>query len=210
MRRRGTTTAHAASVRVAAGLVAGVVVTGALGGCTGGPDEPSWTPTVWTPEETVEPTQTATPVDPAAVAPERPAAMDEVSEAGAEAVARYFLELYPYVYATGDLTAWRELSHPECVFCASVISNVEEQVAAGHRSEGSEMTVDSLVTVEVVAGSRYGVEALVTEGPSSERDEDGNLVRERREPQAISVAFALFFDDGWVVREVDATAPGQS
>jgi len=209
MRRRGTT-ARAARVRVAAGLVAGVVVTGGLAGCTGGPDEPRWTPTVWTPEETVEPTPTPTPVDPAAVAPERPAAMDEVSEAGAEAVARYFLELYPYVYATGDLTAWRELSHPECVFCASVISNVEEQVAAGHRSEGSEMTVDSLVAVEVVAGSRYGVDAYVTEGPSSERDADGNLVRERREPQEISVVFALFFDDGWVVREVDATAPGRS
>ncbi|HYF74732.1 MAG TPA: DUF6318 family protein [Nocardioides sp.] len=209
MRRRGTNTARAASVRVAAGLVAGVVVTGALGGCFGGPDEPSWTPTVWTPEETVEPTPTPTPVDPAAVAPERPAAMDEVSEAGAEAVARYFLELYPYVYATGDLTAWRELSHPECVFCASVISNVEEQVAAGNRSEGGGMTVDALSCVQV-SNDFFTVTADVDQEPSAEYDADGVVVdTSTGDPAHVTIA-VVPSDLGLIIREVQVDPLGQS
>lgn len=133
--------------------------------------------------------------------------MSGADEAGAEATARYFLDLYAYVYATGDLDAWRELSHPECVFCASVIANVEEQVAAGHRSEGSQMAVRSLRTTEIAPGSRYGVEADVTQGASRELDAQGNVISERSQDQAALVVFALVYADGWSVREVDATAP---
>ena len=39
------------------------------------------------------------------------------------AVAEYFVLLYPYVYATGDLAEWNALSDPDCKFCASVVDN---------------------------------------------------------------------------------------
>ena len=69
--------------------------------------------------------------------PDRPAAMDEVSTDGAIAAATYFLQLYPYAYNTGDLTEWKALSHPECMFCASVVDNVTAMHEQGHRSEGA-------------------------------------------------------------------------
>lgn len=128
--RGGSVTPHVPDpprrrVGVALAIVVGLAV-GPTVGCTPDPGPtPSTSPSaVDSPSPTVTPTPTPTPD--ASVKPERPAAMDEVSAAGAEAVAVYFLQLYAYVYATNDLTEWRALSHPECIFCASVITNVEE------------------------------------------------------------------------------------
>ncbi|WP_237585282.1 DUF6318 family protein, partial [Actinomyces howellii] len=53
--------------------------------------------------------------------PSRVVGMDEQSPAGAEATAIYFLSLYPYAFATGDLTTWKEMSEDDCIFCNSVI-----------------------------------------------------------------------------------------
>lgn len=59
-------------------------------------------------------------------APEKPARMSENSPEGAVAAAEYFISLYPYVYATGDLTEWDAMSEESCVFCSSVHDNVTE------------------------------------------------------------------------------------
>lgn len=56
--------------------------------------------------------------------PARIEGMDEHSSYGASQTAVYFLSLYPYVYATGDLTAWQDMSQDTCIFCNSVITNV--------------------------------------------------------------------------------------
>ena len=63
--------------------------------------------------------------------PVRPPEMDENTQMGAIAAAVYFMKLYPYAYATGDLTQWQAMSEPECVFCASVVTNVTNLHAAG-------------------------------------------------------------------------------
>src|SRR5450830_1923187 len=119
------------------GLVGALLVVGlAVTGCTPDPGPtPSTSPSAVV-SPTVTPMPTSTPTPDASVKPERPEAMDQADSAGAEAAAVYFLQLYAYVYATNDLAEWRALSHPECIFCASVITSVEEQVAAGNRSEG--------------------------------------------------------------------------
>ncbi|WP_269471414.1 DUF6318 family protein [Actinomyces howellii] len=67
--------------------------------------------------------------------PTRLEGMDENSPYGASQVAAYFLNLYPYAYATGDLTAWKEISGDECIFCNSVIANVTEVHSGGGWSE---------------------------------------------------------------------------
>ena len=56
--------------------------------------------------------------------PERPAGMDELSPEGLRLAGEYVLALYPYVYATGDLSDWQAMSDPECGFCNSVITKV--------------------------------------------------------------------------------------
>lgn len=58
--------------------------------------------------------------------PARIEGMDEHSPHGASQTAAYFLSLYPYVYATGDLTAWQDMSQDTCIFCNSVITDVTE------------------------------------------------------------------------------------
>ena len=63
--------------------------------------------------------------------PERPAGMDELSPEGLRLAGEYFLALYPYVYATGDLSDWQAMSTPECGFCNNVITKVTKLHAAG-------------------------------------------------------------------------------
>ena len=63
--------------------------------------------------------------------PERPAEADQHDMAGAVAAAEYFITLYPYVYATGDLTDFRAMSAATCKFCESVIANTTSMHTAG-------------------------------------------------------------------------------
>jgi len=192
-----------------AGVVALVVtlggVIGFLSGCSGGPEP---TPSVtWTPVyESPWPTPMPTPTDFAAVAPVRPAAMDEVSNAGAEAVAVYFLELYPYAYATNDLAEWRALSHPECVFCASVVTNIEEHVAANRRAEGGELTITLVNSLEVDVGEWWTVDVELIESPVRVLDVDGAVVSGQPDTITLHMDLAVIRQEGqWLVREISYT-----
>src|SRR5690625_2547678 len=56
---------------------------------------------------------------------------DEDGQAGAEAAAVYFAELYSYVYATADFEAWDEISDSECGFCLVTKQQVAEIYDSG-------------------------------------------------------------------------------
>src|SRR5450756_160409 len=137
------------SRRALVGAAAVALAVGVVAGCSGGNAKPGPSATTASSTPTASPSPTASPTPDASVKPVRPAAMDQVNAAGAEAVAAYFLNLYPYVYASNDLTEWKALSHPECVFCKSVIDNVEKQVAAGTRTEGRLVTTERIDTVPI-------------------------------------------------------------
>ena len=66
--------------------------------------------------------------------PTPPDAMRRDDVAGAEAAAQYFLQLYPYVYATGDLAEWKAMSHPECVFCEGSLERADDVYGSGGQS----------------------------------------------------------------------------
>ena len=70
-----------------------------------GASEVSASPVVDLPEEQAAAREAAL----AMAAPERPENMDEDSPEGAVATGSYFVQLYPYVYATGDLEQWSGL-----------------------------------------------------------------------------------------------------
>ncbi len=190
-----------------ASAVIGLGVMTGLVACT--PDPPEPTPTASS-SEPATPTPTPTPTTPReAVAPERPAAMDEISVAGAEAAAAYFLQLYPYVYATGDLAEWKALSHPECVFCASVIENVETQVAAGETNRGSAVEVASVVGLETTPGEWYSVDAVFVEGPSERLNASGEVISAREQPQEVAATLALVVEGTtWSVRALEVVDAG--
>ena len=86
---------------------------------------PAWVPPLSSQQQASYDAAMATPE------PSRLVGMDEQSPSGAAATASYFLNLYPYVYTTGDLTTWKEMSEDDCIFCNSVITNVTELHADG-------------------------------------------------------------------------------
>lgn len=177
----------------------------AASGCTGTPSAPPTSPAA-----TPAPTATAStpmPTPSRSAPPERPAAMDRDDIEGAIAAAQYFLELYPYAYNTGDLTAWKAMSHPECIFCASVVENVEELHAAGGYEVGGDIVIESLTASEPVAGNEYfAVDFSLGQEPGERYSSDGSQV-ETFGNESSDAYFAISHDGlAWTVREVTITA----
>ena len=144
---------------------------------------------------------------PDGVAPARPGALDQPPTLdGAKAVAVYFLLLVPYGFQTGDLAAWQSMSHPDCVFCASVVSNVKEQFARGERTEGSSLQVQRLGGTEVDLGRFFNVTATIREAPSQTLTAAGAVV-EKLSAATTDVDLVVLHEGGaWTVREVSYEA----
>lgn len=129
--------------------------------------------------------------------------MSVVDTATAEAVAVYFLQLYPYVYATGDLTEWRELSHPECIFCASVVTNVEEMVAADQHSEGGLVTISD-ATAREVSEVWWHATLVVGQEPSATVTSTGEIVEDFPDAKRYVMDLVVVQEEGqWRVREAE-------
>ena len=135
--------------------------------------------------------------------------MDEVSAAGAEAVAVYFLQLFPYVFATGDLDDYRALSHPECIYCANVISHVERVVAAQQRSEGGLVAASEVSALETDPGRWWLVTLTLVEQPSVTLDAGSSVIEEFPDVKTYRTDIAVIREgDKWLVREVTHTRQG--
>src|SRR5690625_2739076 len=126
----------------------GAFALGALGACGATDEEPPDPPPALTPsvmETTTAPAEESTKPEATARslpdAPTKPPEMAGDDVDGAVAAAEYFLLLYPYVYATGDLDEWQAMSHPDCNFCASVISNVTDLHRSVDDFRGSRITI---------------------------------------------------------------------
>lgn len=122
----------------------------------------------------------------------------------AVAVAEYFTLLYPYVYATGDLSEWTALSHPECNFCASVNANVSDIFSKGQHSEGGKTKVLARDAVEISPGASYTATIDFTEDASSTVDASGVVVEDfPGQTTNRSTLVVLWADDAWLIRGVD-------
>ena len=123
---------------------------------------------------------------------------------GAAAAASYFISLYPYVFATGDLSEWDALSEADCKYCQNVRASVEDQLARGVRGEGSEITVITADGTEIAHGDAYAADLEITQAPSFEVTSDGTRVPDG-DGGRFRLHLALWWRDGWLVRAVDAT-----
>lgn len=209
-RARGWAGPVAVGPVVGLGLLTGLGLLSGCGGSSGPAPTPSGTPVHESPWPQPTPTPTATPVDPAAVAPERPAAMDTVDDAGAAATARYFLELVPYAEATGDTTALSSLTHPDCVFCTSTIDWVAEATAAGRHSTGGLPHFSAVNALEVDPGAWWTVDLDLVQDPIEVLDQEGAVVDELRDALAYHMDIAVIRDgQSWLIRAVDYDVIGQ-
>ncbi len=181
----------------AGALAIGVLAIGLLlSGCSGSPPEPSDPPPTTSATDDAEPTEdpasepTEEPVPDSTATVEPPAwnpAMDEPTLDGAFAFGEYFMDLYSYTLATGDDAEWRRLSHPDCVFCASVARGVQE----GHR----ETTRVEMVRVH---GERLNNEYFSLDYELSEWLDDAT------EPAQYPASIGVYFiDGGWSTRAIE-------
>jgi hypothetical protein len=136
--------------------------------------------------------------------------MNTVDDAGAAAVARYFLELVPYAEATGDTTALSSLTHPDCIFCASTLDGVAEATAAGHHSTGGLPHFSGVSALEVDPGAWWTVDLDLVQDPIQVLDREGSVVDEVRDSRAYHMDVAVIRDgQSWLIRAVDYDVIGQ-
>lgn len=183
----------APTTRLLACAATAAVTIGLLTGCTGGtaPADPTPAPTPSSTDASPSATPTASAT---AAAPEWTTAMDQVSVDGALAVGQYFLELYPYVHATGDTTAWRALSHPECLFCADVAQDAENPPEGGY--VGTSVAVQPVRGTEIEPATAYSLDyamVFTSDTAAGSENEDVLMVLVRD-------------SDRWLVRAVQVTA----
>lgn len=126
-----------AGMRVA-GLI--VAVGFALSACTGSTPDPEVSGSS-TGESTPVASESASPTPSVPAKPQRPEAMKRDDAEGAAAAAEYFIELYPYVMATGDTAEFEAMSHRACGFCDELASQASAIQDAGETFVGGETTV---------------------------------------------------------------------
>lgn len=132
-------------------------------------------------------------------APERPAEMDEETVDGAIAAAKYFMELYPYIYATGDLTEWDALSDEGCGFCGNAQESVTELHSAGGYAEGGDVEIYSSNGGGPYEQDAYIVQLGIRFAASTHINADGSQ-REYADANRPDSRLSMLWRDGaWVV-----------
>lgn len=160
-----------AAMRVA-GLV--VAVSLALSGCSGSVPGPG---VVESPTDGLPQTATVAPSpSPSLPAkPKRPSAIERDDAAGAAAAAKYFIELYPYVMATGDTEEFEAMSHRACGFCDDALEQAEKIKESGYTYTGgvSMLSVTRRYERDELTGI-YPLDAEISQKSSRITDRNGN------------------------------------
>ena len=136
-------------------------------------------------------------------APQRPENMAENSSEGAIATATYVVQLYPYVYATGDLEQWKAMSQQDCLFCNSVITNVGKLHEAGGWKNPWTHTITQTGYADPGPGSEYSrVDVVFDQEASYSYDGTGAPPDVSEPATGTLLILAMKYVDGrWAVRE---------
>ena len=161
--------------------------------------EVSASPVVDLPEEQAAAREAAL----AMAAPERPENMDEDSPEGAVATGSYFVQLYPYVYATGDLEQWRAMTRQDCLFCGSVITNVTSLHDSGGWVDPWVHTITETGYSDPGPGSEYSRVDIVFSQEAVYTYDGTGAPPEIEDPKPrTQLILAMRYEDGhWIIRE---------
>ena len=160
--------------------------------------EVSASPVVDLPEEQAAAREAAL----AMAAPERPGNMDEDSPEGAVATGSYFVQLYPYVYATGDLEQWRAMTRQDCLFCGSVITNVTSLHESGGWVDPWVHTITETGYSDPGPGSEYSRVDIVFSQEAVYTYDGTGAPPEIEDPKPrTQLILAMRYEDGhWIIR----------
>lgn len=156
--------------------VAGLVLAAglALSACTGATPDPEVSTG---PTGDPTPTASASPSPSVPTKPERPEAMEREDAEGAAAAAEYFIELYPYVMATGDTEEFEAMSHRACGFCDDALEQAKRIEARNYTYSGGASTFSLIETYmkDEVTGI-FPLDAEISQNPSLISDRRGKEV----------------------------------
>jgi hypothetical protein len=152
--------------------------------------------------------ESARPTPSVPAKPERPEAMQRDDAEGAAAAAEYFIELYPYVMATGDTREFEAMSHRACGFCDDALEDVASIKENGQTYEGGDATGKILVSYarDELTGI-YPFDVSIQQEASTVTDDTGSEVSSA---EALTSEVRVEIGrraDSWVVVEI-ASAPG--
>ncbi len=180
------------------------LVLGLLAACSSA--TPSPTATLTSPPATVStsaPPPSATPESP----PVQPPEMQRSDEVGAVAAAEYFMALWAYSVASGDLSEWDALSATGCTFCSRVRDDVIRVYDAGGSYRGGQ-----LEKVEATPGRRdptlggFPVSITFSIAGGAELDAAGSVVREIDPEVSTVVIDTVFSSQRWRLVELSVDA----
>jgi len=95
---------------------------------------------------------------------------------GAAAAAEYFIELYPYVMATGDTEEFEAMSHRACGFCEQTLKDVDRIQNRGQTFQGG--ATEAMLLDQYLRDDLTGIYPLdfeVTQEASKTLDADGSV-----------------------------------
>ncbi|MBO0919817.1 hypothetical protein J1G42_03120 [Cellulomonas sp. zg-ZUI222] len=123
--------------------------------------------------------------------------MAEPSAEGAAAAAGYFMSLYPYVFATGDITEWNTMSGSACDFCANTRTEVQNLHSSGARSLGG-LTVLAATAEDLGSNNWFSARLKVRIDASSDVDANGAVLG-TNDGGTYDVDLAMSWADRWII-----------
>lgn len=132
-------------------------------------------------------------------APPRPAALGgPATDENAVEVGKYFMSLFPYAAATGDLDEWDALSGPSCTYCANVRALIAEIHTDGFHSTGG--AFDLGYGSSALYDGAHLVEIDYRQYPSRTVDADGTVVEDFPDTVDYRAHLELIWSNGtWAV-----------
>lgn len=148
--------------------------------------------------ETPEPDVTFTP-PPKPVAPDT---LDDPTAEGAFSAIRYFYDLYPYAYATGDIEGLKDVSGNACGYCMKLMDRIEKLHADGGVASGNAIEI---VNAEYVAATatpfHFEFQVEFRQGPGQlQRSTDGTV--EERDAIDAHLHISLHLEEVWEFSKV--------
>jgi len=197
-----------ATAAIAAGLV--------IAGCSAEEPGPDFTPTLPPSKSSsaLDGDEETAPVDEDEEAQPNPAAspdlkpppippeIEEKTLEGAEAAARYYIDVFNYGYSSYDTEPIESISLPDCETCAhhvEVIRNLKDQEQT---FDGGNVEADSESSF-YENGDRIVVELIVRQAPSKIVNVDGSVEKTNNAEHIVMWILANWQETGWKIGATD-------
>lgn len=173
--------------------------TGTTGGVSSAPAPAPSGSVAPAPSETPVPGPTIAPPPPRPVAPDT---LDDPTPEGALSAIRYFYDLYPYAYATGDIEGLKDISGNACGYCMKLMEKVEKLHADGGATSGFVVEiVDATYNDATATPFHYELQVRLRLGDGRIRESRDAPVEDQVSKDAY-LALLLDLEDTWEVSKV--------